>query len=104
MVDRDDPLGTGFVEHLPQQCLAFFDRAAPQIVAVEIEQVESEVGQAIGPALAKCVLQPVDMRDATLVRDGDLTIKHDGPTARGKAPEWRAEEGGAIMAVPAEKF
>ena len=55
------------VDDLTQHRLALLDQAAPQVVAVEVRQVEREVGQPVGLAPAYGVVQRVDVGDAAIV-------------------------------------
>ena len=76
MIDIDDPVATRRANHISQQHLAVFDRAAPEVVAIEVQQIEREVGKPVGSALAYGIAQRVQMRHAATVRNGNLTIKY----------------------------
>ena len=43
VVDIDDPLASRLVQHLPQHLLPALDRAAPQVVAVDVQEVEGVI-------------------------------------------------------------
>jgi hypothetical protein len=75
VVDHDDPLAAGGADDVAPQRLEILDRAGPQIMAVEVEQVEGEISEPLGPALAHGLGQQVDMGDAAL----------SSGTARGKS-------------------
>jgi hypothetical protein len=45
VVDIDQARTAGLIEHLPQPCLALFDWTAAQIMTVEMQQIEGEVGE-----------------------------------------------------------
>ena len=76
MIDRDKPRTAGDGNDVLQQRLAMLDRGAAQIMAVEVEKVEGEIGEPLGPALAQRLVQRVDMGDAALVGHDDLAVEH----------------------------
>ena len=76
MIDIDDPLAPCHADHIPQQHLAVFDRAAPEIVAIEVQEIEGEIGEPVWPAFADGIAQRVEMRDAAIVRGCDLAIQN----------------------------
>ena len=50
MADIDDARATGRADQVTQERLAILNRAVPQVVTVEVQQVEGEIGEALGPA------------------------------------------------------
>jgi hypothetical protein len=104
MADIDDAITGGFREDLAQQRLAMLDRAAPQIVAVEIQQIESEISQALRAAAAECVGQCVEMRHAALVWNRDLAIHDDRMTGCRQGTEGIAKQPRPINAVAAQEL
>jgi hypothetical protein len=73
-------------------------------VAVEVEEVESEIGESLGPALAQRLGQRIDMGDATLAGHRDLTVEdHRGQSGVGERPKRFAEHRGAVVAVAADE-
>jgi hypothetical protein len=70
-----------------------FDRAAPEIVTIDVEEIECEVGEAIGPVPTGGGLEQVYMRNAALVGDRYLSVEDDGSAPRGELSEWAAELG-----------
>ena len=55
---------------------AFRSSIGQQIVAVEVEQVEGEESEPLGPAARDRLAQCVDMGDAALVRHRNLAVEH----------------------------
>ena len=47
-------------------------------MAVEVEEIEGEIREPLGAALAQRLGQEVDMGDAALVGHGDLAVQHHG--------------------------
>src|SRR5205814_9452281 len=76
VIDIDDPLAMGRANHIPQQHLAVFDRAAPEAVAVEMQQVEREIGEPLRLAIGNSLAQPIQMSNAALIGNGDLAIQN----------------------------
>jgi hypothetical protein len=95
VVDIDDALALNIVDHASQGCFALFDRAPPQVVAVQMQQIKGKVRQLVG-AGGDGVVQRIDMRDSAIVGHGDLAIQHHGPAAGGKLAEGRAEQARVI--------
>jgi hypothetical protein len=75
MVDVREPGTTGVLENATEQFLPSLDRAGPQIVAVQAQQVETEIGEPLGPALGDGVLQVADVGHAPIVRNRDFPIE-----------------------------
>jgi hypothetical protein len=82
VVDIDDPVVSGRADDVAQQGLAILDRAAAQVVAVEVQQVEGEVGELLRSACRYRFTQRIDMRDAAVIRQGDLAVQHHCRQAR----------------------
>jgi hypothetical protein len=78
VVDVDDPLATDIVDNAPQGRFALFDRAASQVATVQMQQIERKVRQPVGAVGGYGVIQSVNVRHASVVRHGDLTIENDG--------------------------
>ena len=76
MIDIDDSLATSRADDITQQNLAVFDRAAPEILAVEMQQIEREIGEPLRPTVASGIAQRVEMRYAAIIRNRDLTIQN----------------------------
>ena len=97
-------LATSHANHIPQQHLAVFNGAAPEIVAIEVQEVESEIGEPVRSHLADGIAQRVEMRDAAIVGNGDLTIQHHSrQLGMDQRPEGLAEEPCAVIPIPAEQ-
>jgi hypothetical protein len=69
-------LATSHANHIPQQHLAVFNRTAQEVVAVEVQEVECEIGKLLEPPVAEDIAQRVEMRDAALIGNGDLAIQN----------------------------
>jgi len=67
------------------------DGATAEIVAIEMQQVEGEIGEAIGPPIGDGVLQITYMRDAAIVGDGDLAVENHLTAERQQFAEGLAE-------------
>jgi hypothetical protein len=76
VIDIDDPRAPCRADHIAQQHLPVLDRAAPEVVAVEMQEIESELGEPLRPPLTYGIAQGVEMRHAATVRDGNLAIQH----------------------------
>jgi len=63
-------------DDVAQQHLAVLDPATAQVVAVEMQQVESEIGEAIRPARGDRLAQRIEVRHAALVGHCDLAVEH----------------------------
>lgn len=50
-----------------QQRLPVLDRAWAQVVAAEVKDIEGDIGEPLGPALAQRVGQEVDVGEAALI-------------------------------------
>jgi hypothetical protein len=72
----DDPRAAGGADHIAQERLPVLDRAAAQIVAVEVQQVEGEIDELVGAALGYGFVQGVDVGDAALIGHGNLAVEH----------------------------
>jgi hypothetical protein len=99
MVDIDEPRTPGVLENAPEQLLSSLDRAGPQIVAVEVHQIESEVGEPLGPALSDG-----DMGYAPIVWDRDFSIQNQLPAGREQPIEGCPKQRRAIVTVPADQL
>jgi hypothetical protein len=104
MVDIDEPRTARLLENAPEQLLSSLDWAGPQIVAVEVHQIESEVGEPLGPALSDGVLQVIDMGYAPIVWDRDFSIENQLTAGREQPIERRAKQRRAIVTVPADQL
>jgi hypothetical protein len=65
-------------------------------MTVEMQQVEREIGEALGPPVADRLGQVVEMGDAALVGRGDLAVDHEAAAKPGQAVDRRGE---AVEAV-----
>jgi hypothetical protein len=70
-------LVTGCADNLAQQRLAVLDRAGAQVVAVEVEKVEGEIGEPLGSTLAHRLVSKSIMGDAVLVGHRDLAVEDE---------------------------
>jgi hypothetical protein len=104
MVDIDEPRTPGVLENAAEQLLSSLDRAGPQIVAVEVHLIESEVGESLGPALSDGVLQVTDMGYAPIVWDRDFSIQNQLPAGREQPIEGCPKQRRAIATVPADQL
>ena len=103
VVDIDDPLAPRLVEHLPQHLFPLLDRAAPQVVAVDVQEVEGVIDQPVRLAPRDRVVEEVEMGDAAIVGHGDLAIDDQlvpGGDERGKG---RAEGFRPVIPVAADQ-
>jgi hypothetical protein len=90
--------------HIPQQHLAVFNRAAPEVVPVEVQQVEREIGKPVGSPLAYGIAQPVEMRNAAVIGDRDFAVQNHCRQPRIEhRPEWLPEAPGAVVPIAAEQ-
>ena len=103
VVDIDDPLASRLVEHLPQHLLPPLDRAAPQVVAVDVQQVEGVIDQPVRLAPRDRVVEEVEMRDAAIVGHGDLAIDDQLVPGGGERGEGRAEGFRPVIPVAADQ-
>ena len=67
MIHIDDPFAPSGADHVAQQRFAVLYRAASQVVAIEVQQVEGEIGEPVGAALGYGLGQRVNVRDATVI-------------------------------------
>jgi len=51
MINVDHPLAPSLVEYAPQHLLAMLDPASAQVMPVDMQQVESVIGEPLGVAL-----------------------------------------------------
>jgi hypothetical protein len=102
VVDHDDPLAAGCADDVAPRALTVLDGAGAQIVAVEVEQIEGEIREPLGAALAQRLGQPVDMGDAALIGHRDLAVDHQGWPA--KPLERCAKQRGAVVAIAAQQL
>jgi len=82
MVDTDEPRTPGVLDHMSEQRFSTLYRAGPQIAAIEVQQVESEIGEPFGSALGDSVLQVADVGYAPIVWDRDFPIEDQLPAGR----------------------
>jgi len=61
-------------------------------VPVKVQQVEGEIGEALGLAPGDRLAQRIEMRHAALVGDGDFAVEHHRrKPGCGQAAEWLGE-------------
>jgi hypothetical protein len=72
--------------------------------AVQMQQIEGEIRQPVRPALGHGVVQPVDVGDAAIVGNSDLTIEHHRPAGDGKLSEGRAEHRCVVEPLAAQQL
>ena len=76
VIDVDNPFAPRRADHIPQQHLAVFNWAAPEILAVEMQQIEREIGEPLRSTVAYGIAQRIEMRDAALIGNRDLAIQN----------------------------
>jgi len=103
VIDIDDPLAPRRVEHLPQHLLPPLDRAASQVVAVDVQEVEGVIGQPVGLAPRDRVVEEVEMRDAAIVGHGDFAVDHQLMSGGGERGERCAEGFRPVISVAADQ-
>jgi hypothetical protein len=103
VIDIDDPLASSSTDNIPQQHLAVFDRAPPEVVAVEVQQVKGEIGirsdrrSAMASLNASCVTPRSSGH-------GDLAIQnHRRKPGLDQWPKRLPELWSAVMPVAAEQ-
>src|SRR6266446_4966761 len=81
VIDIDQAWTACVVESAPEQSLPILYRTAAEIVAVKVQQIEGEIGEALRPAVGDGVLQVADMGNTSIVGRGDFAIE-DGVAAK----------------------
>ena len=103
MVNAYDARTAGAADHVAQKRLAILNRAAPEIMAVEVQQVEREVGELLGTPSGYGLAQRIYVGDAAVVRHRDLAVKNHGrQSGLDQVQEWFAEQRGAVATVAAQ--
>ena len=78
MIDIDDALAPRCANHIPQQHLAVVDRTAPEVVAIEVQEVKREISKPLRVTPGDGLAQGVEMGDAAVIGNGDLAIQNHG--------------------------
>jgi hypothetical protein len=60
-------------------------------VAVNVEQVEREIGESVRLPAGNRVIEQIQMRDAALVGHGDLAVEHQLAVRGCQFAEWRTK-------------
>jgi hypothetical protein len=102
VVDVDDPLASRLVEHPAQHLLAMLDPASPEVMAVDVQQVESVIDEPLGLPLRDGIVEEVEVRHAAVVRDRDLAVDHQLVADADKPGERGLEHWRPIVAVAAD--
>ena len=50
---------------------------APEIVAIEVQKIEGEIGEPVRSHLPDGIAQRIEMRDAAIIGDRDLAVQDD---------------------------
>ena len=104
MIDVDDPLAPRGAYHVAQQHLVILNRATPEVVAVEMQEIEREIGEPLWPPLGYGVAQRVEVCDAAIVRNGDLAVEnHWRQAGIDQIPKRLAEYPGSVVPIAAEQ-
>ena len=77
------------------------DPAAPQVVAVDVQQVEGVIGEPLGLALRYGIVEEIEMRHATIIGNGDLAVDDQLVAGAGERLERGGEDIRAVIAVAA---
>jgi hypothetical protein len=72
-------------------------------MAIEMKQIEGEIGETVAAALSDVILLVADMRRTLFVRDGNLTVEHQLIAKGCDVVEWSAEQLASVIAIAAEK-
>jgi len=73
-------------------------------MAVEVQQVEREIGEPICPSPGDRVVKVADMGDAAVIEHRNFAVEHDFAPAGQQVAERGAEQRGAIVAVPGDQL
>src|SRR5207248_2653108 len=73
------------------------------VVAIEVEDIEGEEGEAIRAAAADRQQQVVEMGDAPVVGCGDLAVDDERATDLGEPPDGVGKEVAAVIAVTGQE-
>ena len=91
VVDIEHALARGLLEHRSEQSFSLLDRVAAQVVAVNAEQVEREIGEPVRLPAGNRIVDQIQMRDAALVGHGDLAVEHQLAARGCQLVEWRSK-------------
>jgi hypothetical protein len=74
-------------------------------VAIKMQQVEREIGEPLWAPFADGIAQPIEMRDATVIGDRDLTVQnHRRQCGTERRPEGLPEYPGPVIPIAAEQL
>jgi hypothetical protein len=89
-----------FADEFAKQALAFEERRAAKVLAVEIEKVENIIDKPVHPVPSQIGIQRFEIRDPLIVRDHDLAVQDRGPCRKaGKRFRQGPETPRPIMAA-----
>jgi hypothetical protein len=87
VIDADDAWTGDLNNRLPEQLFTVLDRMAAQIVTIEVQEVEREIGEPIRSVPSDGVVKVVDTCDTALVGYGDFAVQDNFAPAGQQFPE-----------------
>jgi hypothetical protein len=103
MVDIEHPCGSGSAYHLRQKRLVLEERSAPQVAAVQEQEIECEVGESGLVAAVDGCLEIIEVSNPALVRWGNLAIERKLAAEFSERPEDRFELLSALVPIPGQQ-
>src|SRR5262249_53976251 len=87
MIDVDEERAPDRAQQLHEHRLALDERATAKVAAVEVEEIEGEVGEHCRIASPHRRREVVEVGDAALVGRSDLAVEHNLAAKFGERPE-----------------